>query len=325
MSKSQRSNSNPEIDPTDKSNETYNMFCHPPQYQDGQNPTIFSTLFSGAGRSKMVTISINLSAHSEASKILLTPKRHLYIFKAHKAGPIAIDLFKDLFQSLHNRLLTPTADPQMGRKCRQVPLLKQKEMIKQNAGTDMKLHESVVIIIIIISISVSTTLCRDPWWRDAGPTNLSRTTLKVTGAMHFACSWSCFMLATSLSCIAVSTAVFTSCFSICWCLVVVAYLHKVIKVYPENDLQDGSPKGPAAATQINHLATVLVAGRGITGGNLRVCFAPKMKLGEKTWIIIERYITYHLSDNICHISNIKYQISNIIYHTESKKTNTKYH
>ena len=81
-----------------------------------QNPTIFSTLFSGAGRSKMVTISINLSAHSEASKILLatfllTPKRHLYIFKTHKAGPIAIDLFKDLFQSLrlHNRLLTPTA------------------------------------------------------------------------------------------------------------------------------------------------------------------------------------------------------------------------
>ena len=116
MSKSQRSNSNPEIDPTDKSNETYNMFCHPPQHQDEQNPTIFSTLFSGAGRSKMVTISINLSAHSEASKILLatfllTPKRHLYIFKTHKAGPIAIDLFKDLFQSLrlHNRLLTPTA------------------------------------------------------------------------------------------------------------------------------------------------------------------------------------------------------------------------
>ena len=59
---------------------------------------------------------------------------------------------------------------------------------------------------------------------------------------------------------------------------VVAYLHKV---YPENDLQDGSPKGPEAATQINHLATVLVAGRGITGGNLHVCFAPKMMLGKK--------------------------------------------
>ena len=131
---------NLDIDPVDKSNEPYNMFCHPTHNTGGgslniqllrQNPTIFSTLFSGLVGQKMVTISINLSAHCESPKILLATflvdfkKAPLYLQDSQ-----GMSHWHRSLQRLVSKSAQSTPDPQMGRKCRQAPLLKQKEVIK---------------------------------------------------------------------------------------------------------------------------------------------------------------------------------------------------